>query len=197
MRLLRRIGGLVLLGATLGLAAGPARAETMKECSVKFQAAKKAGTLNGADWKTFRAAQCGGKVAVATASANATGPSAGLPAGTSDPAASSLAPAAGPGAQPGAAPAAAATSVGAATTGRHARTGTAAADTAAPVPTGDVKFPGKVDTKYASLTPGKARMKTCDDQYKLNKADGGNGGLKWLQKGGGYYSACVKRLKAG
>ena len=33
------------------------------------------------------------------------------------------------------------------------------------------------------------------DQYKANKATNANGGLKWLQKGGGYYSQCVKKLK--
>jgi hypothetical protein len=30
----------------------------------------------------------------------------------------------------------------------------------------------------------------------VNKASNGNGGLKWIQKGGGYYSECNKRLKA-
>lgn len=38
-------------------------------------------------------------------------------------------------------------------------------------------------------------MHTCLDQYHANKAGGGNGGLKWIQKGGGYYSECNKRLK--
>ena len=30
-------------------------------------------------------------------------------------------------------------------------------------------------------------MHTCVDQYNANKATNGNGGLKWIQKGGGYY----------
>jgi hypothetical protein len=38
-------------------------------------------------------------------------------------------------------------------------------------------------------------MLTCLDQYHANKAGTGNGGLKWIQKGGGYYSECNKRLK--
>jgi hypothetical protein len=38
-------------------------------------------------------------------------------------------------------------------------------------------------------------MHTCVDQYKANKANNTNGGLKWIQKGGGYYSECNKRLK--
>ena len=36
---------------------------------------------------------------------------------------------------------------------------------------------------------------TCLDQYNTNKTGTGNGGLKWIQKGGGYYSECNKRLK--
>jgi hypothetical protein len=42
---------------------------------------------------------------------------------------------------------------------------------------------------------GKARMHTCLDQYKANKATNANGGLKWIEKGGGYYSECNKQLK--
>jgi hypothetical protein len=42
---------------------------------------------------------------------------------------------------------------------------------------------------------GNARMHTCLDQYNTNKTGTGNGGLKWIQKGGGYYSECNKRLK--
>jgi hypothetical protein len=56
-------------------------------------------------------------------------------------------------------------------------------------------FPTAVDGKYSSEKPGRARRKTCLDQYKANKAANANGGLKWLQKGGGYYSQCVKKLK--
>jgi len=37
-------------------------------------------------------------------------------------------------------------------------------------------------------------MQTCLDQYNANKADNGNGNLKWIEKGGGYYSQCNKRL---
>jgi hypothetical protein len=38
-------------------------------------------------------------------------------------------------------------------------------------------------------------MHTCRDQYNANNASNGNGGLKWIVKGGGYYSECNKRLK--
>ena len=64
-----------------------------------------------------------------------------------------------------------------------------------PVASGPVRFPSAVSPKYSSMSAGKARMETCLDQYKENKATNGNGGLRWIQKGGGYYSECNKRLK--
>jgi hypothetical protein len=65
----------------------------------------------------------------------------------------------------------------------------------APAATGNAVFPNAVDSKYSKDSAGKARMETCLDQYKANKAGNGNGGLKWIQKGGGYYSECTKKLK--
>ncbi len=70
-----------------------------------------------------------------------------------------------------------------------------AAPTLAPAATGNAVFPNAVDPKYAKETAGKARMHTCVDQYNANKTGTGNGGLKWIEKGGGYYSECNKRLK--
>jgi hypothetical protein len=64
-----------------------------------------------------------------------------------------------------------------------------------PMPMGNATFPSAVDAKYAKETAGKARMHTCLDQYNANKTGNGNGGLKWIQKGGGYYSECNKKLK--
>ncbi|MGB3445969.1 MAG: hypothetical protein WBA48_04650 [Xanthobacteraceae bacterium] len=66
---------------------------------------------------------------------------------------------------------------------------------AAPTAVGNARFPSAVDPKYSKESPGKARMHTCVDQYNANKAANANGGLKWIQKGGGYYSECTKRLK--
>ena len=57
-------------------------------------------------------------------------------------------------------------------------------------------FPTKLSSKYASEKPGEARLHTCLDQYHANKNANGNGNLKWIQKGGGYYSTCSKKLKA-
>jgi hypothetical protein len=59
----------------------------------------------------------------------------------------------------------------------------------------NAQFPTAVSPKYADKSAGKARMHTCLDQYEANKAANMNGGLKWIQKGGGYYSMCNKRLK--
>jgi len=71
-----------------------------------------------------------------------------------------------------------------------------AAPAAAPAaPSGPAIFPNAVDPKYAKETAGKGRMHTCVDQYNANKTTGGNGGLKWIEKGGGYYSECNKKLK--
>jgi hypothetical protein len=145
-----------LLGATAvcGLAAfalaAPANALTTQECSAKYQAAKKDGTLGGMKWNDFRKAQCGADATPAAA------------------------PAAAPAPTTAAAP---------------------AAPAAAPAATGPAVFPNAIDPKYAKETPGKGRMHTCVDQYNANKATGGNGGMKWIQKGGGYYSECNKHLK--
>ena len=65
----------------------------------------------------------------------------------------------------------------------------------AAAPAGNAVFPTAVDPKYSKETAGKARMHTCVDQYKANKASNANGGMKWIAKGGGYYSECNKRLK--
>jgi hypothetical protein len=60
---------------------------------------------------------------------------------------------------------------------------------------GNAVFPNAVSSKYANESAGKARMHTCLDQYRANKANNGNAGLKWIQRGGGYYSECNKHLK--
>jgi hypothetical protein len=70
-----------------------------------------------------------------------------------------------------------------------------AAAPAAPMPAGNAVFPSAIDPKYSKESAGKGRMHTCVDQYNANKAGNGNGGMKWIQKGGGYYSECNKRLK--
>lgn len=155
-----KIQMLIVSGTLAALLAGlvapiPAQALTAKECSAKYQAAKKAGTLNGMKWNDFRKAECGAQATAAPAPAAAPAPVGAPPATTA--------------ARPKPMP--------------------------APMASGNVIFPSAVSSKYSSESAGKARMHTCLDQYDANKATGGNGSLKWIQKGGGYYSECNKRLK--
>ncbi|MFC5507012.1 MULTISPECIES: hypothetical protein [Hyphomicrobiales] len=139
------------LAALTALPVTPAAALTMKECSAKYQEAKKANTLKGQKWNDFRKAQCADDDADENEAA----------AAVSEPAA----PAATP---------------------------------AKPASTAKAKpavFPKAVATKYNDLTAGKARLKTCADQYNANKATNANGELKWIAKGGGYWSQCNAKLK--
>ena len=167
----------------------PAHALSERECSVKYQAAKSAGALGGMKWNEFRRAQCGSDASAAPAMAPAP-----MPAPRTAAPAPMLAPRA-------AAPAP--------TPAPRASTGEwwwPSARNNAPSPyardnapssyarANDANFPMGVSPKYASESIGKARMHTCLDQYRANKASGGNGSLKWIQKGGGYYSECNKRL---
>ncbi|OAF11494.1 MULTISPECIES: hypothetical protein [Bradyrhizobium] len=141
------------------VATAPAQALTTQECSAKYQAAKKDGTLGGMKWNDFRKAQCGADATPAAA------PTAAAPAAPAEPKAAAKKEAA-----PAAAP-------------------------APTMPMGNAVFPNAVDPKYAKETAGKARLHTCVDQYNANKATNANGGMKWIEKGGGYYSECNKKLK--
>lgn len=58
-----------------------------------------------------------------------------------------------------------------------------------------VKFPKAISTKYSNEPPAKARMHTCRDAYYENKNGNTLGDLKWIQKGGGFYSLCNAKLK--
>ncbi len=116
-------------------------------CHRAFNAAKRAGKLNGQQYADFRQNHCKGSDAAAQSPASAP-----AEAGNSSPA-----------------------------------TAQAAA--------GNAVFPSQIAPEFASLTPGKARMQTCLAQYNANKTAGHNGGLRWIQKGGGYYSECNMRLK--
>jgi hypothetical protein len=57
-------------------------------------------------------------------------------------------------------------------------------------------FPTAISPKYSNEKDiDKARKLTCADQFTANKATNANGGLKWIEKDGGYYGECVSRLK--
>ena len=164
---MQMLSAAVLAGTAAAMLTTPASALTMAECSAKYKAAKDGGTLNGQKWNDFRKAQCGADAtpAAATTAAAPAAPAAPAPAAP----------------KADAAPKAAAK--------------TAAAPAAPAMPAGPAVYPSKVDPKYASESAGKGRMHTCRDQYAANKATNGNGGMKWIEKGGGYWSGCDKALK--
>jgi len=66
--------------------------------------------------------------------------------------------------------------------------------TAAPVK--EAVFPPAVDPKYSHEIGPLGRMRTCADQFTANKATDSNGGMKWIDRHGGYYLECSRRLKA-
>lgn len=148
-------------GSTLSL---PAQALTMKECSVKYHAARQDGTLGGMTWNQFRKAQCGHEVSAAPTAAPSPAPTA--------------APSPPPAAPPRAAP-------------RRAARPT----TSMPTASGRLVFPNAVAAQYQNLAPGRARLLTCRDQYMSNKANNANGGLRWIERGGGFWSECNRHLK--
>ncbi|OIS93840.1 antifreeze protein [Brucella cytisi] len=181
-----------------------AKGLTMKECSAKYQAAKDAGTLGNMKWNDFRKAQCGANAATAPASASPAKKTAKSAAAddsakgltmkqcsakyqaAKDAGSDNVAKwndfrkaECGPGADP----------VAFSTDGNSEP---AAPTVAAPR---GVKFPTAVSAKFSNESAGKARMHTCLEQYYMLKDANALGGLKWIQKGGGYYSLCNARLK--
>jgi len=186
---------------------GAAKGLTAKECSAKYQAAKAAGTLNGMKWNDFRKTEC---AAGASAAADTTKPA-------------TTKAAAAPAEGKGLTMAECSTKYQAAKTAntlkgqkwndfRKAECGAAASDDdSVPAPSEasytkepakpttvapkGVTFPSAISPKYASETPGKGRMHTCLDQYYVLKDANALGGLKWIQKGGGFYSLCNAKLK--
>jgi len=63
------------------------------------------------------------------------------------------------------------------------------------MPAGPAAYPSAVDAKYAKEPAARARLHTCSDQWKANKAANTTGGMKWIEKGGGFWSECNKKLK--
>ncbi|MFT8808313.1 hypothetical protein [Gluconobacter sp.] len=156
-----------------GLSVAPAHALTAKECHAAFKTAKQNGSLNGQSYKAFKAASCGDtSKAAAPAAASSTTPAAAAPTTTATAPASAAAPDSSP-----------------------AGTKAPIAPKAAVASSGNVVFPTAISPEFSKLSAGRARQKTCVAQYNANKANGGNGSLKWIQKGGGYWSQCNSRLK--
>ena len=180
---LAKLGGTGFVLALLIGSQAPAVALTAKECSDKYNAAKAGGTLGGKSWNQFRKTECAAAATGTPAAAPATdtkkdAPKVTVPAKPAQPAPAAQAKPSAP--APAPAPAA------------------APAKAAAPAASGSgPSYPSAIAPAYAKEKPAKARMHTCLDQYKANKAAGTLGGMRWIQKAGGYYSECNKRLKTG
>jgi|GEM_PF-99105 len=198
---------------TAAAADDAAKGLSSKECSAKYQAAKSAGTLNGQKWNDFRKAECGPGATAAAAATPA--------AATTTTTKTSTAAAAG---GKSLTMAECSTKYQAAKTAntlkgqkwndfRKAECGASAADDdTVPAPTEatytsepakpsvaapkGVSFPKAISPKFATETPAKGRMHTCLEQYYANKDANTLGGLKWIQKGGGFYSLCNAKLKS-
>ncbi|MFC4625713.1 antifreeze protein [Daeguia caeni] len=199
-------GSAIIMSVSAVIFSSPANALTMKECSAKYQAAKDAGTLGNMKWNDFRKTQCGDASAPAPSSQPTKSAKAAKNTTAADNQAKGLSmkqcsakyqaakeagtdngmkwndfrkAECGPGADP----------VALSTDG----------DKEPPAPTiaapKGVKFPSAISAKYANEPAGKARMHTCLDQYHALKDANALNGLKWVQKGGGYYSLCNARLK--
>ncbi|SDA78546.1 hypothetical protein [Mesorhizobium qingshengii] len=194
--------------ATAAAADSTAKGLTAKECSAKYQAAKAAGTLNGMKWNDFRKAECAAGASAAADTKPATTKAAAAPADNGG---------------KGLTMAECSTKYQAAKTAntlkgmkwndfRKTECGASASDDdTVPAPSEanytkepakpttvapkGVTFPSAISPKYASETPGKGRMHTCLDQYYALKDANALGGLKWIQKGGGFYSLCNAKLK--
>lgn len=157
----------LFLAGALALTGAAARAEEspMKICADKWQAAKSANATGNLTYLQF-SSKCRADLKAQPAAPAPAAPASSAPA-----------------------PAAPAPSTA------QTPPPSAAKPDAAPAPAGAPVFPAAINPAYKSLTPGKAIMKSCVDQYNANKATGGNAGLKWIEKGGGYYSLCNKKLK--
>jgi hypothetical protein len=165
-----------------------------RECSARYRRAKEAGTLGGMKWNEFREGGCPDQAAAAT-----------MPIPTEQPAPSPTAES-GNGANVKVSErecsaryraAKEAGTLGELTWNEFRKGGcptTTANAAGSMVPTMGSIFPAGIAPKYAAMHAGKARRRTCLDQYRANKAAGITQ-AKWTKKGGGYYSECNKRLK--
>ena len=190
-----------------------------KDCSAKYQADKAAGTLNGMKWNDYRKAMCSGDTAAAEPVDAPAPTKAKKPAATM----AAAAPTDAVGHLTVKECSALYQSAKAANTlngmkwndfrSTKCTTDTqdapddadVAKDAPDPVepavianvsvPKG-VKMPKAVNAQYADQSAGKARMHTCVDAYHANKEAGTLNGLRWIQKGGGFYSICNSKIKA-
>lgn len=194
-------------------AAAPAPLDVRHICSQKYQAAKAEGTLGGLSWPQFYS-RCTAEVkanpaaAAAPAAPAAETPPPAPPAPVAEEPAPPQPPAVAETPPPPPPPVAEAPPVAPAAPPpppkapapvnplKKPAAKAPAPAAAAPATPSTAVFPTGIAPEFASEKPARARMKTCQKQYNANKAANANGGLKWIQKGGGYWSECNKRLKS-
>ncbi len=191
--------GVALLAATFSLSIGSALAASavQKECSEKYQAAKSGGTLNGMTYNQYYS-QCAAAAKAGPAPAAEAAPAAapaGAPETKAELKAEKKAEKAREKAEKKEEKERAKTEPTPTATAPAPAAPAPRTTSASQAPAGNAIFPTSVSAEFSKETAGKARMHTCLAQYKANKAGNGNGGLKWIEKGGGYYSECNKRLK--
>ena len=182
-------------------AAAPPPPDTRHICSEKYQAAKAGGTLNGETWPQFYS-RCTAETkanppaaVAAPAPAPAPAPVVAAPPAVEPPAPPVAAAPAEEAPPPVAAPAAPVVAPAPANPLKKAPASNKPVAPAVAAAPSTAVFPSAISPAYAGEKPGRARLRTCLDQYNANKATNANGGLKWIQKGGGYYSECSKRLR--
>lgn len=56
-------------------------------------------------------------------------------------------------------------------------------------------FPAALAGEFGDKKPWEARMRTCLKSYREAKKAGALYGVKWVEKGGGYYSLCSAKLR--
>jgi hypothetical protein len=222
--LMRQCGSLGAVVSAVGLflqiSTGQALAEDRRqECSAKYKTAKVDGTLGGLTWPQFfsrcmaelrATSEAPAETKPAAAVAEPVNPLKQAPETSPQPAETAPVPSAAeapshatppspPTATSTAPPAVAAPSQEPTETSQVTPSSPKAPpppETPAVKPPSGAVFPTAIAPAYAKLKPAAARQKTCLDQFNANKANDANGGLKWSEKGGGYLSQCVKRLKA-
>ena len=148
------------------------RENLMKACGDEWRGVREAETANGVTWPQYLArcrAQAAERAGERAGRQRASRP---LPA---------------PSASPPAAPARRAER--AAQPAPKPQAESQAPRTSAPV------FPQEVAARHASERPALGRQRTCADQFKANKTTEANGGLRWIEQGGGYWSRCNAHLK--
>lgn len=165
---------ILVMFASVITVTGAANAMSLKECSTRYQAAKKAGLLNNRNWTEFRKAECPADTPSSATSEKAEAPAAKPTTTTAN--------------DKKPVPEINGKTDQAILASSASSAGNSASLTA--------EMPTAIDQKYATETPARGRLHTCADAYQAQKKAGSLNGLRWIQQGGGFYSLCTRKIKA-